>query len=140
VVTLLAAILAGCGGGSTPPSPVDDPGDRTKALPLPAWFPAQLPPPQDGVVVEVIDEPTTGAVAIGRSVTWRVDRSYQEVVAGIDASLARIGWTPTDRKATEGEEDSSRTSIYIENGIVQVIRVYVDANLKGTRVTVELPT
>lgn len=50
-----------------------------------------------------------------------------------------LGWQPTDRLATSGEQDSNRTSIYIENGTVEVIRVYTDANLKGTRVTVELP-
>jgi hypothetical protein len=107
---------------------------------LPPWFPTQFPPPQGGIVVEVINEPTTGAVTFGRSVTWRVDRGYQQVLADVDATLERIGWTPTDRLATEDEEDSRRTSIYVENGIVEVVRVFVDANLKGTRVTVELPS
>jgi hypothetical protein len=139
VVLLLAVVVSGCGGSPKPPESVDDLGSRTRSLPLPEWFPAQYPPPEGGVVVEVIVEPTPGDVTIGRTVTWRVDRPYAQVVADVDATLARIGWTPTDRKATEGDKDARRTSIYIENGIVEVIRVYVDAALEGTRVTVELP-
>jgi hypothetical protein len=107
---------------------------------VPRWFPA-FPAPPGGVIVEVIDRPDTANTAItyGRSVTWRIDRPFDEVLRDLDATLAGLGWQSTDRLATTDEEDSRRTSIYIENGVVEVIRVYTDANLKGVRMTVELP-
>ena len=132
--------VAGCGGASGPQGVADAATEQVSAT-VPAWFPARFPAPRGGVIVSVVAEPDTGndKIRFGRSVTWRVDRSYAEVLRDIDATLQSLGWVPTDRLATSGEEDSRRTSIYIENGTVEVIRVFTDANLKGTRVTVELP-
>lgn len=133
--------LAGCGGGEDGPGGIVDPAaGPAVAERAPAWFPAQYPPPSGGVIVEVIEDPQTDndEIEFGRSVTWRVDRSYEEVLRETDAVLASLQWTPTSRDATEGDADSERTAIYIENDTVWVIQVYTDANLAGTRVTVEL--
>lgn len=137
----LAVVPAGwaCGSKATPPTPVDDAGAISGATRLPSWFPAQLPSPTGGVIVEVIDTPETGNVTVGRSVTWRIDKPHSQVVKDLETTLAKIGWTPTDQLSADDGPDAKRTSIYIENNIVEVIRVYSDANLKGTRVTVELP-
>lgn len=139
---LLGVAFPGCSTGSAgTPGGISDEASSNVTQARPPWFPAQFPGPPGGVIVEVIDEPDTdnAAISFGRSVTWRVDRSYDAVLEDIDAILASQGWTPTDRLATTGEEDTRRTSIYLENGTLEVIRVYTDANLDGVRVTVELP-
>lgn len=138
-VTVLGA-LGGCGGGSDGPSGITDPATEAVADTVPEWFPA-FPAPAGGVIVEVIDRPDTGnsAIEIGRSVTWRIDRPFDDVLRDLDATLAGMRWQPTDRLATEEGEDTRRTRLYIENGEVEVITVYTDANLKGVRMTVELP-
>ncbi len=143
-VALCAALLCGlaaCGGGTKTPGGITDAGAEQVSDSVPEWFPTNVPGPPGGVIVDVISKPSTDneAIQYGRSVTWRVDRSYQTVLTDVDALLASLGWQPTDRLATTGDQDSKRTSIYIENGTVEVIRVYEDANLKGVRVTIELP-
>jgi len=133
-------LLAGCGGSSRPEG-ISDAATEKVAASAPDWFPSAFPAPRGGVIVSVVDEPDTGndKIQFGRSVTWRVDRPYADVLRDLDATLVSLGWVPTERLATSGEADSRRTSIYIENGTVEVIRVFTDVNLKGTRVTVELP-
>jgi len=134
------ALLTGC-GGATRPDGIADAATEQVAATTPDWFPAGFPAPRGGVIVSVVAEPDTGndKIRFGRSVTWRVDRPYDDVLRDLDATLRSLSWTPTERLATTGEQDSRRTSIYIENGTVEVIRVFTDTNLKGTRVTVELP-
>ncbi len=135
---LTIGTASGCGAKRAPDG-VTDAAVEKVADTTPDWFPA-FPPPPEGVIVEVIDRASRdNGIEYGRSVTWRVDRPYDDVIRDLDATLASLGWQPTDRLATDGEQDSRRTSIYIENGSVEVIRVYTDANLKGVRVTVELP-
>ena len=137
---LLGFLLLGCSTGPSSPKGITDPALEAVTATVPNWFPA-FPPPRGGVIVGIIEEPSTDneEIEYGRSVTWRVDRDYDDVLADLDAQLAGLGWVPTDRLATEEGGDSQRTSVYIENGTVEVIRVYRDANLKGVRVTVELP-
>lgn len=141
---MLAAALAlgstACGNSSGPDG-ISDAATEKVADTVPEWFPAAFPPPRDGVIVAVISEPSTDndEIEFGRSVTWRVDRSYSDVLKELDLVLANLGWQPTERFATEGEADSQRTSLFIGNGTVEVIRVYTDVNLKGTRMVVELP-
>ena len=138
LVTLVS--LSSCGGSGKPDGITDAATDVVTAT-VPDWFPASFPPPKGGVIVSVVADPSTGndQITFGRSVTWRVDKPYNEVLKDLDAVLRSLGWTPTERLATEGEADSQRTSVYLENGTVEVVRVFTDANLKGTRVTVELP-
>ena len=137
---LLGFLLLGCSTGPSSPEGITDPALEAVTATVPNWFPA-FPPPRGGVIVGIIEEPSTDneKIEYGRSVTWRVDRDYEDVLADLDAQLAGLGWVPTDRLATEEGGDSQRTSVYIENGTVEVIRIYRDANLKGVRVTVELP-
>lgn len=142
VLAVCGAGLGGCSkGGPSTPAGIDDPAAEKVADTVPKWFPRTFPPPRDGVIVSVIDDPSTDndEIEFGRSVTWRVDRPYEDVLRETDTVLTGLGWVPTDRLATGDEQDSRRTSIYIENGTVEVIRVFTDANLKGVRVTVELP-
>ncbi len=107
---------------------------------VPSWFPAEFPPPPGGRVVDVISRPLTGDVKVGRTVTWRVDKKFDEVVADVEATLESLGWPPTQRFSTPDDDTSSRrTAIYVENGTVQVIRIFTDENLDGVQVTVELP-
>jgi hypothetical protein len=136
----VVASAAACGGGSSPGG-ISDSATEQVASSVPEWFPSAFPPPRGGVIVSVLEDPSTDneAIEFGRSVTWRVDRSYADVLGDLDAVLMSLRWQPTERLSTDGEQDSRRTSIYIENGTVEVIRVYTDTNLKGTRVTVELP-
>jgi len=139
-LALCLTLAAGCGGSGRPDG-ISDAAAEKIADSAPAWFPASFPPPRDGVIVSILEDPQTGndKIEFGRSVTWRVDRPFDAVVADIDATLRSLSWMPTDRLATKDEQDSRRTSIYIENGTVEVIRVFTDTNLKGTRVSVELP-
>lgn len=139
-VVLALASLPSC-GGSGKPDGITDAATAAVTATVPDWFPAAFPPPKGGVIVSVVAEPSTGndQIAFGRSVTWRVDKPYNEVLKDLDVVLRSLGWTPTDRLATQGEADSQRTSVYVENGTVEVVRVFTDANLRGTRVTVELP-
>lgn len=141
LVTLLALTWLSSCGGSSKPDGISDAATDAVASTVPDWFPASFPPPKGGVIVSVVADPSTGndQITFGRSVTWRVDKSYNEVLKDLDAVLRSLGWTPTERLATQGEADSQRTSVYLENGTVEVVRVFTDANLKGTRVTVELP-
>lgn len=136
-----AGAVSACGGTSGTPEGISDAATEKVSDTVPPWFPSAFPPPPGGVIVSVLDKPDTSNkdITFGRSVTWRVDRPYDEVLRDLDTTLRNLGWTPTDRLATTGEQDSRRTSVYIENGTVEVIRVFTDANLKGTRVTVELP-
>lgn len=134
----MCALLAGCGSDATPQG-ITDPGREAVASTLPAWFPA-FAPPAGGVIIDIIAEPSTGVqdIVYGRSVTWRVDRPFQEVVTDIDRQLRNLGWVPTERRASD-EPGSQRTTIYIENDQLEMIQVYRDDSLQGVRVTIELP-
>lgn len=135
---MVGALTAGCGGGSDTPSGLEDPLASAATVTIPSWFPTAFPGPTGGVVVDVISRPLTGDVKVGRTVTWRVDKPYDRVVQDVDALVADAGWTPTQRLQSD-DDASRRTSVYLENDTIEVIRVYTDENLKGVRVTVELP-
>ncbi|MEZ5263054.1 MAG: hypothetical protein R2755_15085 [Acidimicrobiales bacterium] len=139
----LAVLLigtGGCGTGPSGPEGVSDAALEKVADTVPDWFPANFPGPSDGVIVNIIEESfEENDIEFGRSVTWRVDKPFDDVLRDLDNTMASIGWQPIERIATEGEQDSRRLSIFLRNGAVEVIRVYTDANLKGTRVVVELP-
>ncbi len=138
MVALVLSLGGGCGGTSAPEG-ITDAGEQAVADSVPEWFP-EFRPPLDGVIIDIIDRPATGVedIVYGRSITWRVDRPYQQVVTEVDRQLANLGWIPTDRTAVE-DAGSQRTTIYIENDQLEMIQVYRDEALKGVRVTIELP-
>ncbi len=135
------ALASGCGTNSGRPDGITDSATEQVSVTVPNWFPSSFPSPKGGVIVSVVSEPSTGndQITFGRSVTWRVDKAFDEVLKDLDAVLRNLGWIPTERLATEDEADTQRTSVYLENGKVEVIRVFTDASLRGTRITVELP-
>lgn len=135
VLGLVLPLLAACGGSSGPTGIADD--VRPVASTVPSWFPEEFTPPTGAVIINYITRPETGAVEIGRSVTWLVDRPYDEVVTEVDAAIAAAEWTPTDRVVAD-ETGTRRTSVYIETDRVKVVRTFTDAALSGVRVTVEL--
>ncbi len=130
------ALLGACGGGSDSSGISED--VRPVASTVPSWFPAEFVAPPGALIINYIARPETGAVPIGRSVTWLVDRPYDKVVAEVDAAIAAAGWTPTDR-VVAAETGSRRTSVYIETDRAKVVRTFTDDTLTGVRVTVELP-
>lgn len=133
---IAVATLGACGGDSGPSGIAED--VRPVASTVPSWFPAEFTAPTGAVIINYIARPETGAVPIGRSVTWLVDRPYDKVVAEVDAAIAAAGWTPTDRVVT-AETGSRRTSVYIETDRVKVVRTFTDDTLSGVRISVELP-
>jgi len=134
-LALAVSVLAACGGTSGPTGIADD--VRPVASTVPSWFPAEFTPPAGAIIINYIARPDTGAVPIGRSVTWLVDRPYDKVVAEVDAAVAAAGWTPTDRVVAD-ESGTQRTSVYIETDQVKVVRTFTDTALSGVRVSVEL--
>ncbi|MFN0027992.1 MAG: hypothetical protein ACKV2O_12565 [Acidimicrobiales bacterium] len=134
----MVTLAAGCGGTSAPKG-ISDAGERAVSATVPEWFP-DFPPPPQGIIIDVIDRPSTGVddIVYGRSVTWRVDRAYQQVVTELDRQLANLGWIPVDRRVVE-DAGSQRTTIYVRNDQLEMIQVYRDEALKGVRVTIELP-
>ena len=139
VALMVPGLLSGACGGTSSPEGITDAGERAVSATVPEWFP-NFPPPSGGVIIDVIDSPSTGVqdIVYGRSITWRVDRPYQQVVTELDRQLANLGWIPTDREALE-DAGSQRTTIYVKNQQLEMIQVYRDEALKGVRVTIELP-
>ena len=137
-VLVALATLAGCAGSSATPPVVPDPAASATVETLPEWFPARFVPPPGSVVIDVIESPEPDQ---GRTVTWRSDLTFSEAATKIEATLSSLGWKPT-RKLIDGGKDapkgSRRTSWFIENGSVFVIRLFEDDNLKGLRLSVEL--
>ena len=96
-------------------------------------------PPPGSVVIDVIEKPEPDQ---GRTVTWRSDLAFSDAEGKVDATLRSLGWKPT-QKLVDGGKDapkgSRRTSWFIENSSVFVVRLFEDENLKGLRLSVELP-
>jgi hypothetical protein len=135
VVASASTVPAGCGGGGSRPTGIDDPAATASAGTVPDWYTAPFRPPAGSVVVEAIDDPESG---LGRTVTWRVPSSYDDTIGQVEATFHSLGWKPTDRK-DDSEGGSRQTSFYVENEQVYAIRIFADAALKGVRLTVELP-
>lgn len=136
VVALAACLGAGSCGGTPAKAPdgiVDRAATATTGT-VPTWFPSRFVPPPGAAVIEVVATPEPG---IGRTVTWRVPGSYDDVVRQVEATLNSLGWRPTDiRKESTG--GSRRTALFVENAEVEVVRVFDEKTLDGVRVTVEL--
>ena len=136
---VLVLALAGCGGSSSV-AEIDDPVASQAPLPLPSWYPKAFLAPAGATVVDVIDVPEPGQ---GRSVTWRSNESFESVEKKVDASLASLGWKPTE-KTTDAAKGgvaagTRRSTWFIENGTVYAIRLFQNDNLAGVRLSVELP-
>lgn len=130
-----SALLAGCGRGGDSVK-VDDPSSTAPAVERPTWFPKPFEPPQGGVLIDVIDKPEPG---LGRTLTWRYDRSFDEVAAEVETILSGLTWVPTEVIETDGDAGAKRKSFFIENNVVYTIRVFKDDALSGVRMSVELP-
>jgi hypothetical protein len=134
---VLAALSTGaCGGGADAPDVVDDPGAVPVGEDVPAWYPGQVRPPAGSVVVEAIDDP---APDFGRTVTWRAEGDFDDVVEHVERLLSSLGWTTTEQPETEEGAGSRRRTYFVENDTVFSIRVFEDESLDGVRMAVELP-
>ena len=115
---------------------VDDPSADAPAVDRPDWFPKPFEPPKGGVLIDLIDEPEPG---LGRTLTWRYDRGFDDVAAELETILSSLGWTPSEVTDTSGDAGARRKSFFVENNVVYAIRVFKDDTLNGVRMSVELP-
>ncbi len=88
------------------------------------------------MLIDIISSPEPG---LGRTLTWRYERAFDDIADELETILSSLTWTPTEITDTTGDAGARRKSYFIENNIVYAIRIFKDDTLNGVRLSAELP-